>query len=235
MVSVDLADYYAAGYVLIRANPPEWEHLKETLKSEKLISLSTCICPMRFSINWGWIPGNQDNALEFGISEDRIDKFFEWCRGDANEELIMYSLFKSAKFAQQFVERFIDDTHDLHLIGIGLQKDRRQEWVNDPERNNRLDSRIKKGVLMESGGTPLGFEVVSYAYHDFNHSWLCSGLEVDMKELFGIESNKHGLIDSYTEAKQVSDWIAEEPGRRGEPEPYDFWLLVDYPLQSAED
>jgi hypothetical protein len=36
--------------------------------------------------------------------------------------------------------------------------------------------------------------------------------------------------------KRVHNWIAEEDmqGTRGEPEPYDAWLLVDYPLNGPE-
>ena len=67
---------------------------------------------------------------------------------------------------------------------------------------------------------------------DFGHSWLCSGLERDMHERFGIRANNKGLLDSYADAKQVYDWIADDAmqGARAEPEPYALWLLLAYPL-----
>lgn len=234
MVSVDLVDYYAAGYVLIRADHPGWESLKENLTAEKLISLSTCICQMRFSIVWGW-RSSRDGALAFGISEARVDEFLEWGQGAYQDVLEMYSLFHSVEAARKFIERFEVEKSDLHLIGVGISKDSQLSRYPDSDNDEGVERRLKQRISLETGGTALGFEVASYAYHDFNHSWLCSGLEVDMKDLFDIQTNEYGLIDSYLEAKQVSDWIAEEPGRRGEPEPYDFWLLVDYPLQSKGD
>ena len=78
----------------------------------------------------------------------------------------------------------------------------------------------------------LGFEIASFAYHDFGHSWLCSGINQDMYQLYGIHPNAYGLIDTAEDARKVYDWIAEDEmqGRRAEPEPYAYWLLVSYPL-----
>jgi hypothetical protein len=66
---------------------------------------------------------------------------------------------------------------------------------------------------------------------NINDSWLCSGLERDMFEQFGIRPNKNGLINTYDEAMRVYRWIAEDEqrGHRAEPEPYYPWLLVAYP------
>ncbi len=95
-----------------------------------------------------------------------------------------------------------------------------------------IAGRIKQGISVDPSGTPLGYDVVSYSYSDFAHSWLCSGLEHDMHKLFGIRTNALGLLDSFADAKQINDWIAEDEGqgRRAEPEAYDFWLLLSYPL-----
>jgi hypothetical protein len=53
-----------------------------------------------------------------------------------------------------------------------------------------------------------------------------------MHDLYGIRPNPYGLIDTFTDAKKVHDWIAEDnlQGTRAEPEPYAPWLLVSYPL-----
>lgn len=80
----------------------------------------------------------------------------------------------------------------------------------------------------------LGFEVVSYWYQ-LGHSWLCSGLEREMHQLFGISPNARGFIDTLEQAMQVYEWIAEDEqkGQRAEPEPYYPWLVVEYPLKAA--
>lgn len=55
-----------------------------------------------------------------------------------------------------------------------------------------------------------------------------------MNKLLGLRANARVLIDTYADAKKVNDWIAEDDGKgvRAEPEPYDFWLLVSYPLDA---
>jgi hypothetical protein len=55
-----------------------------------------------------------------------------------------------------------------------------------------------------------------------------------MVNLYNIRPNSSGLIDSYDDAKKVYVWIAEDhmQGHRAEPEPYDIWLLISYPLMA---
>jgi hypothetical protein len=91
---------------------------------------------------------------------------------------------------------------------------------------------LSEGRPLPQRGNALGFEIVSYVYSGFSHSWLCGGIERDMNQLFNIRPNEYGLINSYDEAKEVYEWIAEDKlqGTRAEPEPYHPWLLVQYPL-----
>jgi hypothetical protein len=52
--------------------------------------------------------------------------------------------------------------------------------------------------------------------------------------LFGIRPGSYGLIQREVEARQIYEWIEEEDemkGRRAEPEPYDYWLLIEHPLE----
>ena len=91
---------------------------------------------------------------------------------------------------------------------------------------------VSKSGRLEPNGNILGFEILSYSYSDISHSWLCSGIEKDMNELFAIHPNPYGLIDTHKEALQVYEWIAEDKlqGTRGEPEPYYPWLIVQYSI-----
>ena len=85
---------------------------------------------------------------------------------------------------------------------------------------------------LKPNGNILGFEILSYEYSNLGCSWLCSGIDKDMFEQFNIRPNQFGLINSYKEAKQVYEWIAEDElqGTRGEPYPYYPWLIVQYPI-----
>jgi hypothetical protein len=89
---------------------------------------------------------------------------------------------------------------------------------------------------METSGEVLGFEVISFEYGDFSHTWLCSRLDAEMNQLFGIRPNQYGLLNEYDEAKKIYEWIAEDEmmGTRAEPVPYSFWLLVSHSLTEEE-
>ena len=234
-LSVDLDEYYSGGYFLIRASHPGWEQLKTDLMPDKLISLSTCISP-RLGIYWGWKPGDKNAALEFGIPKNKLEDFILWCNEEGLTKVEHPAMFNSLEAARHFIEQFLPDTSDLYMIGVGLPKDiEAVDWREDYSEGGvpyGIEKRIRQHIAVEEGGTVLGFEVVSFGYNDFGHSWLCSGLYRDMHDLFGIRPNNYGLINTAEEARKVYDWIAEDEmrGTRAEPEPYDFWLLVSYPL-----
>jgi hypothetical protein len=144
------------------------------------------------------------------------------------------SMFHSTDGARRFVAYFLPEVANLYLIGVGLHHElETARWgIPDTQETHGVTARISQHLPLEVDGTMLGFEVVSYAYHDFGHSWLCGGLEREMHDLYGIRPNPYGLIDTFTDAKKVHDWIAEDnlQGTRAEPEPYAPWLLVSYPL-----
>lgn len=221
---IDLRDYQVAGYFLIKANKPDWPQLKTELLPEKLLSLSDCICP-RLSVWWGWQPGDKDAALNFGIPPSKLDEFVDWCTQDYEAVLEPGSAFRSIDAAREFVQRFLPDTSSVYLIGAGLHHTLTDHFGQETKHLN------VPHTPLEEGGIVLGFEVVAHS-HGFSDSWLCSGLEGDMHRLFGICPNQYGLINTYAEAKQVYDWIAEDKqqGTRAEPLPYYIWLLVSYPI-----
>jgi hypothetical protein len=238
---VDLSEYYSGGYLLIRAAESEWETLRNDVRfPNKFISLSDCLS-YKLDISWGWTPGNRQAALDFGIPETKLDEFVRWCGAEHEPDLAMWNMFYSTAAARRFIQRFLQDTRDLYLIGIGLHREITLfDWrtgIND-EKAYGIGQRLEQHLAIEEGGTPLGYEIASYDYYgSLSHSWLCGGLQNDMSKLFGIIPNQYGFIPSYAEARQVYDWIEEDDmqGHRGEPEPYYPWLLIAYPLASNDD
>ena len=243
---IDLSEYYSGGYFLIRANKPDWPQLQTDLLPEKLISLSRCICP-RLQVYWGWTPGDRDAAVKFGILDAKFDEFAEWAQTTLNDEMDFPSLFFSPEIARRFVKRFLADTSDLYLIGVGLHQSEIAAWdevapimfgevivqVNlllQKQTDYGTEGQIDRRQSLETGGTALGFEVASFAYHDFGHSWYCNHPAEDLGTLFDLRPGQFGLIETREGAEQVYKWVAEAPGSRGEPEPYAYWLLVSYPL-----
>jgi hypothetical protein len=233
---IDLNDYYSGGYFLLRANKPDWPALQTDLLAKKLVSMSTCMCP-RVSVGWGWTPGNRQAALDFGIPPGRLDDFIDWCGYASKTEIGVWSMFHSIDIARQFIRRFLPDTTDLNLIGVGLPKDLAEKsWLHaGGQKDSGVEKRIQQELPIEPGGETLGFDVVMYNYNDFGDSWLCSNLQYDMHDLFGIRPNQYGLMDNAEDARKIYDWIAEGEKlgiHRAEPEPYYFWLLVSYPLET---
>lgn len=233
---IDLNDYYCGGYLLVKARVLEaWEYGARHLFPSKVISLSECIASV-FKLYWAWESNRErDQIIAFGIDPQQITAFAEWC--SSNPDIEYPQTFKNVQAARDLVKRFLLAVSDLHLIGVGVNKQDTSlpllQLENMQHGRIGIDKNVYEKMVFEAGGVPLGFEIASYpGDHGFGHSWLCSGIEKDALDLFGIRPNEHGFIPTYAEAKQVHDWIAEDnmQGRRSEPEPYAPWLIVSYPL-----
>lgn len=232
---VNLQNYYSGGYFLIRMGRPDWKPpFGEFLPDYDLMSLSNCICEKRLSLTWGWIPGDKQAALDFGIRENQWAEFVDWCGTGYLEYMDVFSMFYSPDGAREFIKRFDLDTDNLFIIGAGLPQELQNNWAGEDD-NEGVVKHIQQKLSIEPTNTILGFDVISYSYTDLAHSWLCSGLEKDMNNLFNIRTNEIGLLNSFDDAKKIYDWIAEDElkGTRAEPEPYDFWLLTSYPIEPA--
>ena len=233
MDNIDFNDYIAAGYTLVK-DVDRKELQDADLVPDRIISLSSCI-GVQFDVMWGWNPDQYAEQIKaFGIPETKFDEFVRW-----NNQITEQAdpghprIFGSLRFAQELARNFITDYSGLHMIGIAVHRERVEAVWPRPDLGEETFNRlIAQGKPLEAGGNPLGFEVVGLDY-GFECSWYCSGLENDMRELFGIRPGKYGLLQSYEDARQVVGWIEEgDLGTRSEPYPYEAWLIVEYPLES---
>ncbi|HEX2909012.1 MAG TPA: hypothetical protein VHO69_19220 [Phototrophicaceae bacterium] len=225
---IDLNNFYSGGYYLVRGvQRQDW--MKTNLLPETIISLSH-LCP-RYSILLGWMPDYRQEALDFGIPEDKLDELDQWCSAAYEVEIGFPLLFYTLEGARRFVQRFLPDTENLYLLGAGLPQEREEKYWRDLPETERLttEKRIQQHLPLAPGGAVLGFEVLSVCTNEIYCSWLCYGLEQEMNTLFGIVPNQYGLINHYEEAKKVSEWIDEDWMRAG-ADHYDFWVVVSYPL-----
>jgi hypothetical protein len=230
---IDLSHFYSGGYFLIREGHPGWEQLKGPLLPDRLISLSSCIAT-HFQLHWGWNPGNKAKSKELGIPQSRWDAFVDWCNKADGVEISWASMFYSPEAARHFINQFVPDVTGLHLIGVGLAKEMEQQYWQEPLEPNRelcgLEKRIEQHLPLIDDGHALGFDVVSFAYCDFEHSWLCHYHHKQVYEMLGIRAGAYGLIPIEEDARRVCDWFnANAPDHA----PYDYWLLVDYPLVNS--
>jgi hypothetical protein len=146
-------------------------------------------------------------------------------------------MFHSPEAANRFANRFLMDFGNLHLIGVGLPRELEEKnWHEEPTKGQEvygISKRIELHLPLAEGGRVLGFEVISFEYGSFRHSWLCNYLHYEIHKLFGIRAGQYGLLQKEADARQIYEWI-EEDDRRAEPVPYDYWLLVDYPLSTDQ-
>lgn len=242
MPTIDRTQFYSGGFFLVRAGKTDL--FEDNLLPPKVITLSPCIGGTFDSV-WTW--GSLDEGLPyintrerveaFGINLEQWDEIKTWCSTQQElEYLDIYGVFTTISSAREFINKFLADTTDLHLLEIGLPRElATADWFKRTQVNGEsfgIDKLISQKIPLSTDSEILGFEVLSYDYHNLGHTWLCSYLHRDMHKLYGIKPNQYGLIDDYNDAKKVYEWIAEDDmkGRRAEPEPYDFWLVISHPL-----
>lgn len=219
MSEIKLKDYVAGGYFVTKYAIEGFWHSR--LMPERVVSLSSCI-GKQLDVVWGWnVDQYKKEILEFGVRSDKLESFKDWSGGQVPGSIAELAM------ARRVIKEFLFSEDEVLLLGASLHRELLADFID------KVPSFI---VDVDNPpctkGKPLGFEVISHFASHLSCSWLCSGLEKDMNELFGIQPNQYGLIDSYADAKQVCEWIAEDKmqGTRAEPEPYYPWLIVQYPV-----
>lgn len=226
MSSISLDDYYSAGYFLIRKSKRRsWLDEPIGLVPDEIISLEVEFCP-KFYLSWGWGSDDRSEALNFGIDESKWDEFEKWCADHYSYEIEVWSMFRSTNAARRFIETFIPKTKqdELTIIGIGLHKSCMGDW-QEPHGSEGVELRILQQLPMESGGQILGFDIASYAHHNFDHTWFSHGHHVGVFEELGIRPGRFGLLQTREEAILARDYTDAHDGYT-----YEYWLLVEYPF-----
>lgn len=229
--------FYSAGYFIIKAYDAP-DSFTRGLMPNKLLSVSKCFCT-QVSVGWGWEPGDRDAALKFGIREEQWEEFRAWSHAAHPTEMGLWEMFHTPEAAVRFVQRFLKGVDDIHVIGVGIPHDieatywRTAQGHFDSE-DYGVEHRIDQHLPMASGGQFLGFDVAGFmGYGNFECSWWCNHGHYDVFPLFGPIVGNYGLFKTENDAKRVYDWIAEDKmqGGRAEPQPYYYWLLMEYPVE----
>lgn len=222
MSNISLDDYYSAGYFLIRKNKrPEWLDEPVGLVPSEIISLEAGFCP-KFNVSWEWT----DQTADFGIDDTKWHEFKDWREKQRAHDFEIWSMFRSTNAARHFVEMFIPETKrdGLTIIGAGLHKSCIDDW-QEPYGTEGVELRILQQLPMEPGGQILGFEVTSYAHHNFDHTWFSHGHHRGVFKELGIRPGRLGLLQTREEAVLARDYTDAHDGYT-----YEYWLLVEYPM-----
>ncbi|MBZ0320841.1 MAG: hypothetical protein K8L91_30790 [Anaerolineae bacterium] len=235
-MSIELSDYVSAGYYITKyMTRGDWQ--SAGLLPEKLLSVSHCLAKIAPIVYWA---NSQEDFDAFGIPDTLRPEFEQWCSDRFDIEIGFPDVIYHLQTARDFISRFIPKKEDIFLLGAGLHKDFVELFLNfeqpllkeyakdEPERGLSHIIRQRSSVL---DGEILGYEVVCSDFGDINHSWLCNGLEKDGWERFQIRPNQYGFIESYAEAKTLTEFIMTDPAIYGEPGFYMPLLIINYPLE----
>lgn len=224
-------EFLAGGYFLTRLIERNDEFMAPDLLPDRIMTLSSCLTHV--ALEFWWNQENVAEAADFGVPSDRRPDLITWYLDQFESRIGAPGVAFSTAVLREFVDRFVPDPSGLVILGCGLDAKSAARLIRDrrapPERGEYgVFEMVEKHVPLEEGGTPQGFEVVSYEY-GLEHSWLCNSLERDVHEQFGSEPNGRGLLDTFEEAATVADYVNRDDVG-AEPGLWLPWLVVQYPL-----
>src|SRR5262249_9773608 len=137
----------------------------------RLVSLSPCIA-RSYQVYWGWDPVKHcDEALAFGIAEDRLAGLLAWER---RHGISHPNVFPTLDDARPFVAEFLGARDDVLVLGAGLPASLVDAFLQDHEQEihdaqTDMTRKSSWGVphVLSFGrplpdGEPLGFDTVLY-------------------------------------------------------------------------
>jgi hypothetical protein len=226
MSDIRLDEYYSAGYILIQKSPrPNWLDEPEGLVPHEMISLESNLAP-KFHLSWGWQMEDRTPALRFGIDGTKWVEFEKWCADHLGKDIDIWSMFHSSDSIRSFITQFILPSHRerLVIVGAGLHQSCESDW-QDPYETEGVEIQLLKHLPLEKSGQILGFDVASYAHHDFDHTWFSHLHHRGVFQELGIRPGQYGLLQSREEAIAARNYTDAHDGYS-----YEYWLLVEYPF-----
>jgi hypothetical protein len=239
MAHYSIDDFAAGGYFLTKYTGRA-DCMSSDLLPPRIISASDCIVdivPDAWAVEWAKYNAGQRKreAAKAGIPPDVLPQVIQWVTSRLDHSEIGWPVvFYSADVARHFARKFLPNDDEIVLIGVGLQRDLVNEFLEEEKPSTGhgvpgVYEALSRGESLEAGGEVLGFEVLGYEWGGF-HSWLCNGLEVDGYREFKIRPNSHGFIATLEEAAMFAEYASrEEVG--AEPALWRPWLVVKYPVK----
>lgn len=146
-------------------------------------------------------------------------------------------------FANKHIDKFINDKKQEQIVQeaisrmlkehpeyIAITEERYNKYLPDEdtfeiEKDNFLTMLLRYEPI-DPNGTPIGFEVIGYEVCGSFHSYICNGLEKDLKNELDVKFNENGLIDLLEDADRATDYIEE--GEMGEPVDWYPCIIIKY-------
>jgi hypothetical protein len=235
-MSVSLPEHRLAGYVVTRtfARPP---YVSADLLPDAMVSMSDCLAdfvPDVWTLEWTKTSESDrvQKAGAFGLSPVELLPLMAWCTAEFGRVWGWPCVLYELGAARDLHRHFLSSATNLRLLGLALPEDLAPDFLEAAkplphEGATGLYTCVAANHQLESGGIPLGWEVLGFEYGF--HSWLCNGLERNVFREFGIRPAENGLIQSAADARQAADYCGLE-SVGAEPGIWLPWLIVEYPF-----
>jgi hypothetical protein len=233
-------DFVSAGF-FVSKRVPRQAYMSSALLPEKLISASHCIgnfIPDLWAIEW--VNESQEsraeNAEAFGIDSTKLKEVINWVTPRFGDEIGWPNICFNLAIAKEIKTLFVPEMVDSVIIELALHRKFIDAFCAEAEpAKSQADyapvgkqgvyEAILKGRTIMPGGMQLGFEPLVFD-GALSCSWLCNGLEKDIKERFGISPNKYGFIELFEDACKSIEYISREDVG-AEPGLWLPWLLIE--------
>jgi hypothetical protein len=226
-MNISLEDYVSGGYLISKftntvfAN--EWARKLSSVNEEDLLPdhiLSIGFCEARFAPCFDWAGASDQDYADFGIPKATVQELNAWTNKQFDTEIGYPNIFLRLATAREYISRFIRDTQQIQLLGIGLHRDK-LNVLDEIEKLNPgsvgksgatyagfADNGFAKAIRINEPpihGEVLGFDVIGCRDH-IDHGWHCANLAKDALEKLNFRPNQFGLIDEKINADQLANY-----------------------------
>ncbi len=226
---IDMSSHISGGYYLTKLIPrPD---AISDLVPGTLLTLSSCFTDIAPDT---WADAAYEHmeqqrfaeASKFGIDSRAVPRLVDRFTKTVAKHHIT-TAFPDLTIAREFYQH-CQNRSAVILVGIGLDRSllpslyaQRDDDVNH---GYGLFERIEDNVELETGGEPLGYEILGYSATKF-HSWLCHNSPAEARDTFGVTPNRNGFIDSLDDAVRITEHLKATGAETSVWEP---WLVVRY-------
>src|SRR5258706_12033388 len=239
-MDIQLEDYISAGYLVTQFVDAAWlnqwmrdaYHVTEDMLPSQILSVG--LCGAFFAPIFDWAGTLDEDYNRFGIPANLIPDLSAWASEASGKEIGFPYSFRRLPTAREYIRRFTNQSSDIQLLGIGLDKERLHRVFEVEQRHPAYiaENGAKYPGFAGTGfaqalrlkepperGEILGFDVICLDLN-IDHSWHCNGLAIDAVQKFNFYPNQFGLIDNKADADKLADYADEI-----QPE-YGVWLPV---------
>ena len=206
-----LRDFVCAGFFLVK--PVNLQSPSEHL--DKVVTASTYVSstlPDTWAFSWVMMEESEREtaASAWGFNEEDAKRFIDWVTEQMYAENIGWpNVLMSINVATNLLDIFnTEEVRTARLVGLGLHKEMVSAFLDKSGFNKDAFGRVgivkclSRNKQLPKGKRILGYDILSLDISGDLDSWLRYLLNHSSEKRRKIRSNSHGLINSYSDARE---------------------------------